>query len=255
MKSEQTEKDYIAGIHPVSEALLANMGSVKKIYLSCNRNDKRIKALIELAEARRVSYAVLSAEEFKKRFPFQGAQGVTAELASRRYALLDELIAIPAQKKEAPFFIILDGIEDPRNFGGIIRSAEAAGAHGIVFPYYRAAGIGPEAYKSSSGACEYVPLCRLANVKTAIQAFKANEITLVGAVASQGQSLWTIDFKQPVALVFGSEGKGIKRTIIQHCDVLATIPMAGRIQSLNASVAAGIFLFEALRQRSIKSVA
>ncbi|RMD52856.1 MAG: 23S rRNA (guanosine(2251)-2'-O)-methyltransferase RlmB, partial [Nitrospirae bacterium] len=154
--------------------------------------------------------------------------------------------------KEPPFFIILDGVKDPRNLGAIIRTAEAGGVDGIVFSMHRAAGLGPGVYKSSAGAWQYVPLCRLTNIKRAIRTMKEKDITIFGTTSSDEDvmSIWDVDFKRPAAVILGSEEKGISRTVKEQCDELITIPMKGRISSLNVSVAAGIVIYEALRQRS-----
>ena len=162
------------------------------------------------------------------------------------------MLEIPAKKNELPFFLVLDCLEDPRNFGALLRVADAAGIHGIVLQSYRSVNLGAEVAKVSAGAVEYVPVTMLPNIKHAINEMRKNGIMIVGAEAGAENTLWDVDLNVPLAVVIGSEGKGIRQSVRTLCDYLVNIPMRGRINSLNVSVATGIFVFEILRQRRNK---
>lgn len=164
---------------------------------------------------------------------------------------MEELLEIPTKMGDhVPFFIILDCIEDPRNFGAIVRSAEAAGAHGVVIQERRSAKPGPEAAKASAGAMEHIPVCIVSNIKHAIDAMKKAGIRIVGAEAGNYPSPWEVDLRGSTALVLGSEDKGIRRVVIEKCDQMISLPIKGRVTSLNTSVAAGILIYEYLRQNA-----
>jgi 23S rRNA (guanosine2251-2'-O)-methyltransferase len=161
---------------------------------------------------------------------------------------IEALMEIPDKKGETPFFVILDCIEDPRNLGAILRSAEAAGVHGVVIQERRSAKPGPEAAKASAGAMEHIPVCVVSNIKHAIEAMKKIGITIVGAEAGKQPSPWEVDLRGPAALVLGSEDKGVRRVVREKCDMIVSLPIRGQVTSLNTSVAAGILIYEYLRQ-------
>ena len=185
---------------------------------------------------------------FDSRFP-KGHQGIAALLPRREYAEIEDLFDMPARVREVPLFLALDCLEDPRNLGAILRVADAAGVHGIILQAHRSATLGPEAVKASAGASEYVPVSVVPNIKYAIREARARGMTVVGADAGAGRSVWELDLRGPLVVVVGSEGVGLRRTVKEACDVLCSIPMRGRVNSLNASVAAGLVIFEAIRQR------
>ena len=185
---------------------------------------------------------------FDSRFP-KGHQGIAAVAPPREYADIEELFETPSGRREVPLFLALDCLEDPRNLGAILRVADAAGVHGIVLQAHRSATLGPEAVKASAGASEYVPVSVVPNIKHAMREAKARGMMVVGAEAGSEESLWNLDLSGPVLVVIGSEGRGLRRTVREGCDVLASIPMKGRVNSLNASVAAGVVIFEVMRQR------
>lgn len=145
--------------------------------------------------------------------------------------------------------MILDGIEDPRNFGAILRTSEVAGAGGVIFQTHRSAGLSPLVDKTSSGASFYIPMAQVSNIKNSMRYLKDNGVTVYGADAACERSLWSVDLTGPTAFVFGSEGTGLRRTVSEQCDMLIKIPVYGSVSSLNVSVSAGIFLFECKRQR------
>lgn len=239
--------ELIYGVNPVLEALRAGR-VIKEVYVSeGKRFSQRIAEIEEEAKKRDISVR-LTEKSFYLRFP-KGHQGVAARVSQKTYVDLEDLLEIPAKNKETPFFLILDCIEDPRNLGAIIRIADAAGVHGIVIQSRRSVNLGPEVSKTSAGAIEYVNVSRVVNIKYAIEKMKEREITIIGAEAGGGKLIWEIDLLSPLALVIGSEGKGLRKTIKERCDIIASLPMKGKINSLNASVATGIFAFEVFRKR------
>ena len=181
-------------------------------------------------------------------FP-KGHQGIAAKIEAKQYTDLKTLLEIPSAKNEMSFFVVIDCIEDPRNLGAILRTADAAGVHGIVIQEHRSAGLGPAVSKTSAGASEHLPVSRVSNIKNAILEMQKNGITIVGAEAGSGNNLWNTELNMPIALVIGSEGKGLRKTVAEKCDVVVSLPMKGSVNSLNASVAAGVLMFEVLRQR------
>ncbi|MDI6731166.1 MAG: 23S rRNA (guanosine(2251)-2'-O)-methyltransferase RlmB [Candidatus Margulisbacteria bacterium] len=166
------------------------------------------------------------------------------------YIDLNESLVIAAQKNEPPFILLLDGIEDPHNFGAILRTAEAAGVHTVVIRKARQVPVTETVAKVSTGACDLVPICRVPNIAEAVSWLKKQEIVVIGVEIGGSKVYNKVDYKAPVALVIGSEGKGIARLVKERCSEIVSIPMQGKINSLNASVAAGIVLFEVLRQRT-----
>lgn len=250
-KTGQTGKlksadEWIYGLNPVAEALRAGR-KIKTLYLSLSRQEK-IEGLKQ--EAGRLDIPVKAVDPvfFDERFG-KGHQGVAAEVQKKGYVLLDDLLEIPAEKKEPSFFFILDCIEDPRNLGAVLRVADAAGVHGVVLQAYRSVSLGAEVSKVSAGSVEYVPVALVANIKHAMRDMQKEGILIIGAESSAEKTIWEQDLSGPLALVIGSEGKGLRRTVRDHCDDLVKIPMRGMINSLNVSVAAGVCAFEILRQR------
>jgi len=241
--------EWIYGLNPVLEAVRAGR-KINSIFLSSGRHEK-IYEIKKEAESRNIPIKIADPGFFDGAFG-KGHQGVAAEVAAKEYISLDELLEIPAEKNELPFFLVLDCLEDPRNFGALLRVADAAGIHGIVLQSYRSVNLGAEVAKVSAGAVEYVPVTMLPNIKHAINEMRKNGIMIVGAEADAENTLWDVDLNVPLAVVIGSEGKGIRQSVRSLCDVLVNIPMRGRINSLNVSVATGIFVFEILRQRRIK---
>jgi 23S rRNA (guanosine2251-2'-O)-methyltransferase len=177
---------------------------------------------------------------------------VIAFAAAADYATLDDILLIPAQRGETPLFVILDGIEDPRNLGAVLRTAEAAGVHGVIIPERRAAGLTETVAKTAAGALEYVRVVKVGNVVNTIEEFKKAGMWIAGAEAGGDMVYWDADFARPTALVLGGEDKGVRRLVRDHCDYLVSLPLLGRINSLNVSVAAGILLYETMRQRREK---
>ena len=240
--------EWIYGINPVLEAIRAGR-NIQGLFLSSGKHDSlRILEIKKEAAQRNISIVKADVRFFISTFP-KGHQGVAAKVLPKAYCGLEESLGIPITKGETPLFIILDCIEDPRNFGAILRVADAAGVHGVIIQSYRSAPIGSEVSKSSAGAVEYVPVTMVANIKHAVKEIKERGITVVGADAGADKVLWDLDLTIPLALIIGSEGTGLRKTVKEHCDVLVRLPMQGKINSLNVSVATGVVLFEILRQR------
>lgn len=238
--------NWVYGLNPVLEVLRAGR-EVKAIYILAGRRDK-LDEVSQAAAGRGVTVKKAEMEFFDSKFP-KGHQGIAAAVAPRQYATLDDLMAIPAQKNELPLFLILDLVEDPRNFGAILRVADAVGVHGVVIQSHRSATLTPEAVKASAGAAEYMPVAMVSNIKHAIKTMKDEGLLIAGAEAGSKNELWQTDLTVPLALVIGSEGKGLRRTVGEDCDIIVSLPMQGMVNSLNASVAAGVILFEIMRQR------
>ena len=177
-------------------------------------------------------------------------QGVIAVAAVREYASIDEIFAIAAERGEAPFVVVCDEISDVHNLGAIIRSAECAGAHGVIIPKRRSAGLTAVVDKTSAGAAEYLPVARVPNIPAALDELKGRGLWVYGAAAEGSSGMWQTDLTGPVCLVIGSEGSGLGRLVREKCDVLVSIPMRGQVSSLNASAAAAVLIYEVLRQRT-----
>jgi len=246
----RSPEEWIYGLNPVLEALRAGR-EISSIYLSIARREKILELEQALGkrglQARRVDDSF-----FEERFP-KGHQGIAARVEPRSYADLDELLLAPGKKGQTPLFLILDGIEDPRNFGSVLRVADAGGVHGIVIQSHRSASLTPEAVKASSGASEHVQISMVPNIKHAMRVMQESGITIIGADAEGKETVWEADLTDPVALVVGSEGAGMRRTVKEHCDLIVCLPMLGHVNSLNASVASGIIVFEIMRQRMQKN--
>ena len=179
----------------------------------------------------------------------EGHQGVAAWAASVDYVSLDDLLAEAARRGEPPFLLLADGVEDPHNLGAIIRTAECAGAHGVVIPKRRSAGLTSIVAKTSAGAVSYVPVARVPNIPALLEQLQKEGVWVFGTAAEGTSDLYSADLKGPAAIVIGSEGDGMTRLVREKCDFLVSIPMKGKISSLNASAAAAILLYESVRQR------
>lgn len=243
----RSPEDWIYGLNPVLEAVRSGR-SVKALYISESRR-LHVAGIEQEVLSRGISVRKADHAFFESRFP-KGHQGIAAVVEPRTYAEMEDLLRIPGAKSQPALFLILDGIEDPRNFGAILRVADAGGVHGVVIQSHRAADLSAGAVKASAGAAEYVPVCMVNNIKYAIADMREQGIRILGAEASAGRSVWEADLTVPLGLVIGSEGKGMRRTVREDCDEVISLPMKGKVNSLNASVAAGIIIFEIYRQRA-----
>lgn len=239
--------DIIAGRNPVTEALRSGR-AIDCLYIARGELSGSAKVITALAKEKGIT--IKEVDRKKLDFMTGGAthQGVAASAAVKDYSSIDDIFALADERGEKPFIIVLDEIEDPHNLGAIIRTAECAGAHGIIIPKRRAAGLGGIVGKASAGAYEYVPVARVTNLASAIDELKQRGCWVYGADMN-GQPYCEGDLTGAAALVIGSEGKGLGRLIREKCDAVLSLPMLGKINSLNASVAAGILMYEFTRQR------
>ncbi len=247
-------KNIIFGVLPVLEALRAANRRIEKIIVADGAHEKRLAEILFLARQNGVSFQKMPRENLSK-YTQSGAnhQGVIAFVAAAEYYSAEKLLDEIYQKLEAgekPLVVILDGVEDPRNLGAILRTIECAGADGVFIPERRAVGLTETVAKSSAGATEYVKVAKVTNLNRLIDELKEHNIWVVGASGEAEIDYADWDFTVPCALILGGEGKGLHRLTAEKCDTLVKIPMRGQIESLNVSVAAGVILFEAIRQRT-----
>ena len=237
----------IIGRNPVMEALKSGK-ALDTIYVNENAGGS-IGAITRIARERGIVIKNVSDQKLTQMCGGASHQGIIASGACAEYVSVEDILAISKKKGTAPFIIICDEIEDPHNLGAIIRTAEAAGADGIIIPKRRSASLNATVFKTSAGAASWLPVARVANLGAAIDELKKNGIWIYGTDAS-GENYSDTSFTGPIGLVIGSEGFGMGRLIRDKCDFLVKLPMYGKITSLNASVAAGIFMYEAVRQRA-----
>ncbi|MDD4920606.1 MAG: 23S rRNA (guanosine(2251)-2'-O)-methyltransferase RlmB [Bacteroidales bacterium] len=244
-------EDRIYGIHPVREAL---MGAKKpeKILMRQGLESPVSLQLTELARQFDVPVQFVPQEKLNYLTANKNHQGVVAMLAQVDYVSLEEAVAAAGKKPGFPAVLLLDGVSDVRNFGAIARTCECAGAGALILPAKGGAAVNQDAIKASAGALLRIPSCKVPNLRTAIFYLRESGYVIIGTVAGQRQSIYDTDFRRPLALVMGAEGKGISRGIMELCDELASIPQLGEIGSLNVSAAAAVVLFEAVRQRMNK---
>jgi 23S rRNA (guanosine2251-2'-O)-methyltransferase len=240
-------QEQIEGRNAVLESLRAG----RKIYRVWIQSDARgnvIQEIRQLAGQARIPLEEIDAKSLSQRSKTGHSQGVIARVEGWRYASVQELLKRAGQ--QPAFLILLDGIEDPQNLGSIMRTAETAGVHGIIIPEHRAAQITPAVARASAGATEYIPVARVTNLVRTMEELKKQGIWFIGA-ETDGIDYWKspVDWRGPIGLVIGGEGKGLGRLVKEHCDALISLPMLGQIGSLNASVAAGILMYEAVRHR------
>jgi len=242
----------IYGINPVSEALNSHPEYFKDILIARGKGDQASERIKKLAEQHGIKCRMVEKGEIERLAQTSHHQGVIGILAEFRYAEIEDIISKWKSSGEKAFILILDCIQDPQNFGSLIRTANAAGVHGIIIPKDRAAEVTPAVVKASAGAVEHTLICRVTNIVNAIKMLKEAGIWVVGIEAESKQDIYSFDMDTDLAIVIGSEGKGIRRLVKEKCDACLSIPMKGDISSLNASVAGGIALFEVLRKRRAK---
>lgn len=239
--------DIIAGRNPVSEALRSGR-TIESVLVARGELSGSIKVIV--AKAKEKHIPIKEVDQKKLDFLCSGAthQGIVAIAAIKEYSTVDDIFKLAESRNEKPFIIILDEIEDPHNLGAIIRTAECAGAHGIIIPKRRAVGLSYAVGKASAGAYEYMPVARVTNIPNVIDELKSRGCWIYGA-DMDGETYCSSDLKGSCALVIGSEGNGLGRLVREKCDLILSLPMCGKINSLNASVAAGILMYEFTRQR------
>jgi 23S rRNA (guanosine2251-2'-O)-methyltransferase len=244
--SPNSSEHLIYGTNPVHEILRSDR-KAHTIYV-LRHSEKHLGKIIELAKQDHIPVKVVDKDFFESRFE-KGHQGIAISVSPKKTMDIDDLIETAFGENKSPIFIVLDCIEDPRNFGAILRVADAAGVNGVVFQSRRAAGISPLVYKASAGAVEYVNLSEVVNIKHAITKMKEKDVVIIGAEADSDTGLWDVDLTGPVAIILGSEGEGLRQTVQGLCDIIVNLPMNGMVNSLNVSVATGILVYEVIRQR------
>ena len=242
--------ELIGGRRPVAEALAAGRAATRLLVAETAKPSPELKAI--LGEARRAGIPVerLDTERLRRLAGFEGHQGVLLEVGERRFADLDEILARAHAARHDPFVLVLEHLQDPTNLGALLRSGEAAGIDGVIFPERGAAPLSAAAVKASAGASEHLLLARVDSLGAAIHELKERGVWLVAADQEAPAEAWSTDLRGPIAIVVGSEGSGLSGTTRQRCDLLVSFPMAGRVASLNAATAGALLLFEVVRQRS-----
>lgn len=245
------EDEYIGGKHPILEAMRAGR-TINKIWIADNA--QKHYSLPIIAEAKALGILVQTADRRKIDQMVEGVQtqGVAAQVAAYDYVEVDDILQRAREKEQEPFVLILDEIEDPHNLGSILRSADCTGVHGVIIPKRRSVGLTATVAKTSAGAIEYVPVAKVTNIAQTIDLLKEKGVWIAGADGDAKQNVYQADLNMPLAIVIGNEGNGIGRLIKEKCDFLVKLPMAGQINSLNASVAASVLMYEVVRQRNIK---
>jgi len=241
-------QEFIAGRNPVIEALRSG-GPIEKIVMLYGVRGNAIETIKQLARQSGVQCVEVNKQRFREIVNDTTTQGVVALLATKEYVSLDELLRVAKERGEPAFLLVLDEIQDPQNLGAIIRTAECAGAHGVIIPKHHATPVGHTVAKTSAGASVHMPIAKVTNIASTLDALKEQGIWIVGTDV-KGSKLYTeVDYKGPVALVIGNEGEGMRRLVKEKCDFLVRIPLFGKIESLNASVAAALVMYEVVRAR------
>ena len=250
MPDNEIKNEIVEGRNAVIEALRAGR-AIDKIFIAKGDVDKTLGHIA--SKARDKGIVVVECDRKKLDFMSQthAHQGVIALCAVREYCTVEDIFAVAEERGEKPFVIVCDEISDPHNLGAIIRSAECAGAHGVIIPKRRSAGLTAIVDKSSAGAAEHMAIARVPNIPAAIKELKDRGLWVYGTAADGQSDLWHTDFTGSVALVIGSEGDGMGRLVRESCDFIVSLPMKGQGSSLNASAAAAIVMYEVLRQRSV----
>ena len=242
-------QDKLTGVNSIMEALRGRR-KVHKIFIQEGRKGKKIEDLVHLAQKKGIFWQHVNKRQLDAMYPGANHQGIIALVDSFKYAEMDEVLEKAALSGREPFVLILDGIEDPQNLGSIIRTAECAGVHGIIIPQHNSADITGAVARASAGAVEYMLIVRETNLVNCIKNLKAKGFWVVGAAMDGDCDYFKCEIPRPTALVIGGEGTGIRKLVQQNCDLLVKIPMMGQISSLNASVAAGLIIYEVIRQQS-----
>lgn len=244
---ENSNNNIICGRNPVLEALRSGR-EIDRLFVAHGTGGGSVTAIIAKCRAKGILIKEISPQKLDYYCGGANHQGVAVMFASQEYATVDDMFALAVTRGEKPFLIICDEIEDPHNLGAIIRTAEATGVHGVIIPERRSASLNATVAKAACGALEYVPVARVTNIANTIDALKERGVWVFGA-DMDGDDYTKTDFDTPCALVIGNEGKGIGALTAKKCDAILSLPMLGKINSLNASVAAGILMYEGVRSR------
>ena len=243
---ENAMQDKLIGRNPVAEALKSG-ADIDKIFVK-KEADGSLLPILKKARAMKIPISEVDRRKLDELSGGENHQGIIASIPAVSYAEVGDILKAARDKGEAPFVIILDKITDPHNLGSVIRTAHCAGAHGVIIPKHGGAGLNSAAYKTAAGAAAYTPVARVTNIARTIDELKENGLWIVGADMG-GEPMYKVDMKGSLGIVIGNEGEGISRLVREKCDFIAEIPMWGKIDSLNASVACGILVYEILRRR------
>ena len=239
----------IEGRNAVIEALRAGT-AMDKVYIAKGETDATLGHIASTARGKGIVVVEADRRKLDAMSVTRSHQGVIAVAAVREYASVSDILQSARDKGETPLVVVCDELSDPHNLGAVIRTAEAAGAHGVIIPKRRSAGLTAIVAKTSAGAVSYLPVARVANLTALLRELKEEGLWVFGTAADGSTSLYQADLKGPAAIVIGSEGNGMSRLVREQCDFLVSIPMRGQVNSLNASAAAAVVLYEAVRQRS-----
>jgi 23S rRNA (guanosine2251-2'-O)-methyltransferase len=244
-------KEKIAGINGIAEALKGKR-KIYNIYVQEGQQNRRLEKLLAEAGRKGVFVQTVPKAKLDQMYKESNHQGIVAQVESFSYASVEDLLELAYERKEHPFILILDGIEDPQNFGSIIRTAEAAGVHGIVIPRHNSCPVTETVMKVSAGACEHIKIAQETNLSQTMDYLKKQGLWLIGTDSQSKQTYFEADWPEAIAIVIGNEGRGIRTLVKKNCDISVNIPMRGKVTSLNASVAASLMIYEALRQRRLR---
>ncbi|MGR9116301.1 MAG: 23S rRNA (guanosine(2251)-2'-O)-methyltransferase RlmB [Gammaproteobacteria bacterium] len=239
----------IFGIHSVQAALDYSAKNIYHAWVDSHRQDKRLSQIVEDLQALGINPEKTDRKKLDRFADGKKHQGIVIEVELPASLTEDQLKNVVEKISETPFFLILDNVQDPHNLGACLRSADATGAHGVIITKDNASGITPTVCKVASGAAETVPVYQVVNLARTLRWLKDRGIWIMGAAGEAQQSIFQTDLTVPLALVIGAEGKGMRRLTREECDILIKLPMSGQVESLNLSVAAGVFLYETVRQR------
>ena len=240
--------EQIEGRNPVLEAIRAGH-QLNKVYILKSESSGPVRAIKEAAYKRGIPVNQVDPKVLDRMAVTRNHQGVIAVAAEWKYATIDQILQKSKARNEPAFFVLLDGVEDPQNLGSIIRTAEAAGAHGLIIPERRAVGLTAAVSRASAGAVEYLPVARVTNLTKTIRELKKAGLWFTGVEMDGKLELYQADLSGPIGLILGGEGRGISRLVAEECDQMVRLPMWGRVNSLNVSVASGIALYEVRRKR------
>ena len=250
---EEEDETRLEGRNALTEALKAGR-TIDKVFIADGDTDKSLQRLAAMAKEAGAVIVPVDRRKLDMMSTTHAHQGVIAQAAAHEYATIDEILAEAESRGEAPLIVICDELSDPHNLGAIMRSAECAGAHGVIIPKRRSVGLTATVAKASTGAIEYMKVARVANINNAINELKERGVWVFGAAGEGSVPMYRADLTGPAAIVIGNEGDGMSQLVRKNCDMLVHIPMSGRISSLNASAAASILLYEAVRQRLSREV-
>ncbi len=250
MKQEEFDRSegLIEGRNAVTEALRSGR-AINKVFVANGETDRSLGRLAAMAKDAGAVVVRIDRRKLNEMSPTGAHQGIIASVAAHEYATVDDILAVAEERGEAPLLVICDELSDPHNLGAILRTAECAGAHGVIIPKRRSVGLTAVVAKASAGAVEYMKVARVSNLSAAIRDLKQRGVWIYGTAAEGASALHKTDLTGPAAIVIGNEGDGMSRIVAEQCDFKVSIPMKGHISSLNASAAAAILLYEAVRQR------